>query len=804
MLKFFASLSILICSVLLGTAQVAGGIMDFEIDTNTNRYTIYTTLYHIGGQAIPQNISIGGPYSHVQTLQKRDTLSFIDCASPVVKSVYKSSSIFLPVPSQSGLTLSYTACCSPDFDNLVNDSIFYISLTIYRQNIPFQSGYMHPRTGTWSSTSPPLFNLRERGSAQSIQFSHISVNPRVDSIQSTLAWPFINAFDRVTWAGGYDQLSPFPDSTENPLNAANQVSSGGFLNFNVQSSSDSSKYYIYGIRNNHYRNGLRIARQFSSGLTILKDADTVSQKPLLQLISDGNIQTSTATVPVFKYQVYVDDTLEVLLRADHPTGGGIQAAYTGNNLLKGLLANPNYSQASVTAFNGSPASFFAMDSNLISLQWSPLLDNFSQGPRFTSYFFQFRDDDCVLPASQEFIVEVELKLRPRIASEFGFPFVNRSQAICEGDSIHLTVIGDTVDFFWQHPDLSSSATTNLVELSFKPSASGWIFLQALNGGKLDSLLITFSNEDSVQIFNTGTELFFDSVAFSSVLPAIWMYNNNLPLYINGPNRKFPIQGAGTYNWSFNGQGVTCSYNSEIEQVNSDQIWGAFLPSLGSVSLNPISNRLYIDFNVSNTKGLEKVFILGLAPGSTPNFGGRPQVVNLKLMKGAATIVQNTQSFLGTTELVLNVNRVLDAGDDYRLIIELDKDDYYHTINPQNLSFPFNSGDITIKAMGGLGQNGFGFPVNHFSVIGLKYNQAILNEREVVLEDFKVYPNPSSDYIRLEFKGESECYYQLLDLNGRVILSDGLKSGESIHIAHLPKGIYQLKLANGSTKKIVKS
>ena len=139
-----------------------------------------------------------------------------------------------------------------------------------------------------------------------------------------------------------------------------------------------------------------------------------------------------------------------------------------------------------------------------------------------------------------------------------------------------------------------------------------------------------------------------------------------------------------------------------------------------------------------------------------------------------------------------------------MIIELDKDDYYHTINPQNLSFPFNSGDITIKAMGGLGQTGFGFPVQHFAVLGLKYNQAIFSEREVVLEDFKVYPNPSSDYIRLEFKGEAEHYYQLLDLSGRVILSDGLKSGESIHIAHLPKGIYQLKLANGSTKKIVKS
>jgi hypothetical protein len=66
-------------------------------------------------------------------------------------------------------------------------------------------------------------------------------------------------------------------------------------------------------------------------------------------------------------------------------------------------------------------------------------------------------------------------------------------------------------------------------------------------------------------------------------------------------------------------------------------------------------------------------------------------------------------------------------------------------------------------------------------------------------NLQVYPNPFTNTLRLSHKGTA----QLLDVHGRVALSQPVEAGEELKVANLPKGMYLLRLQSVGGKLYVR-
>lgn len=70
-------------------------------------------------------------------------------------------------------------------------------------------------------------------------------------------------------------------------------------------------------------------------------------------------------------------------------------------------------------------------------------------------------------------------------------------------------------------------------------------------------------------------------------------------------------------------------------------------------------------------------------------------------------------------------------------------------------------------------------------------------------NIKVYPNPATDFIRIE--GLSEIVeFQIFNTSGALVKSGKVANGQNIGINHLPKGVYLFKLENGKALKFIKN
>lgn len=83
------------------------------------------------------------------------------------------------------------------------------------------------------------------------------------------------------------------------------------------------------------------------------------------------------------------------------------------------------------------------------------------------------------------------------------------------------------------------------------------------------------------------------------------------------------------------------------------------------------------------------------------------------------------------------------------------------------------------------------------------------ETKVIAEDFKIYPNPVSTFIGIQYLSENkEIKTEIIDSKGSNVLTTHLKSSrgfydEKINIGNLPAGVYFIKI-NGSKKAMTKT
>lgn len=75
-------------------------------------------------------------------------------------------------------------------------------------------------------------------------------------------------------------------------------------------------------------------------------------------------------------------------------------------------------------------------------------------------------------------------------------------------------------------------------------------------------------------------------------------------------------------------------------------------------------------------------------------------------------------------------------------------------------------------------------------------------KDIAIKELSIFPNPAQDFISIDFKGPTSTYrYQLYDLQANR-LDQGILS-ERLDLAHLPSGLYLLKIAEGPLARTIK-
>ena len=64
--------------------------------------------------------------------------------------------------------------------------------------------------------------------------------------------------------------------------------------------------------------------------------------------------------------------------------------------------------------------------------------------------------------------------------------------------------------------------------------------------------------------------------------------------------------------------------------------------------------------------------------------------------------------------------------------------------------------------------------------------------------FEIFPNPVSDILNIRFllKETSKKHVEIININGQIVLTKGIKSGvehAEIDVSELPKGVYFIRL-----------
>lgn len=808
MLKYLARLAIFFFALPISAQQILGGAIDFEIDTTTNSYTFYTTTYQRGLLNLTPNAFLTGPVAISQQLFLRDTLTFADCSEPIIRSVYKTfQPVQLSVPGASGSVFVFSRCCNHQYENIPQLRSSISTLTIRSDWDSVNQVPTHPRVGTWSSVKPELISIRERGLPQSVQFSKISVDPLIDSVQSEIVRTYsgTSGLMPLNYTLGYSALSPFPDSTENPLNASNQISSGGIINFNVQPDGDTAKYYIYAVKYDNYKDGRLISSQLVNNSLILLEINNQRATPLVSLRKDGITQNVNSNSQVFSYDVKVGDTLEVLLKAIHPFQKSTLLTNDGSNLnLTHLNSAPLYSQASLIPQNGFGGTLQSTDSNLVLFRFIPLGNNYVLGPKSIEYNFNFSEGYCIYPERQGFKIRIDLDMDPAIGDELGQLIVADTIKLCIGDSINVQSLGDSLNFLWEHPVLTNTNLAQQGEISFFPISNSWLYLGDTMGNRTDSVYLYHDIPPMIPLQRNLNSFSFNPNAISALMPAYWLYNGVLPLYSPKTITEMPIQGSGTYGWQLEDPRFDCPLLSEVDTVMDDNVWGSLFEDIDLVVGETYPNRIRVFIEVTSDKKIDSVYFLGFDPFATPRFSLRNQLVFFDLYEDNVKIVGSTNVFLGTTKIAFGLGKVLEAGKQYHFDFTLDPDDVYNAKDLNDVVYPLVHNDIIVKGVQRFASLNSITQSNSCPQIGFKYNESI-STREEALFQLSIYPNPSTDRIKVSMPDNSlQEIFDIHDIKGKTLMHGAIKHGQTIDISHLPKGIYYLKLANGFSEKIVKS
>ena len=126
----------------------------------------------------------------------------------------------------------------------------------------------------------------------------------------------------------------------------------------------------------------------------------------------------------------------------------------------------------------------------------------------------------------------------------------------------------------------------------------------------------------------------------------------------------------------------------------------------------------------------------------------------------------------------------------RIILE----ELQHTNTNSDPNLPLHTMDTLSETMNALKNKGYTTDFN------LKKDHLICEKCD---KEIQVYPNPFNETVKVHWSESSnKKNYQVLSLEGKLILKGNIFSNQSIDLRFLPKGVYLLKIEN-QIKKLIK-
>jgi len=89
----------------------------------------------------------------------------------------------------------------------------------------------------------------------------------------------------------------------------------------------------------------------------------------------------------------------------------------------------------------------------------------------------------------------------------------------------------------------------------------------------------------------------------------------------------------------------------------------------------------------------------------------------------------------------------------------------------------------------------------FRIVGENATAGLNNEKQTKM--FKIYPNPSDNFVQVELSGEESLDLEIYAIDGTLTLSESVENGTTIDVGNWKKGVYILRIEGFIEKLIVK-
>jgi hypothetical protein len=264
----FQKLSFFITLFLVSQISVASHIIGGEItwdNTSNGQYIFKLVLYRdCSGLPLPTgNNFITGPSGNI-SLSYNAAQSGTIVANPngngclIERGIYLSAPVSLNgTPPATGWEFVYSTCCRNTSENLNGSPGLYLRSTMYPYVPPGANNALN--TSQAYDRSPQFLTGPVRVATDGPhQINYQGVDPDHDSVAYSFAAPFESAGTGVAFSAGYTLNSPFPDSSENPLNGPNTIDPYSGI-IDVETYNANSGFYASALKVSTYRNGQLIA-----------------------------------------------------------------------------------------------------------------------------------------------------------------------------------------------------------------------------------------------------------------------------------------------------------------------------------------------------------------------------------------------------------------------------------------------------------------------------------------------------------------------------------------------------------------
>ena len=216
--------------------------------------------------------------------------------------------------------------------------------------------------------------------------------------------------------------------------------------------------------------------------------------------------------------------------------------------------------------------------------------------------------------------------------------------------------------------------------------------------------------------------------------------------------------------------------NDATPITVDVVTGLDMP----FALKLIENELYIaeanNGPINGGNKISKININETTPAAVDVVTGLKRPVALELIGSDLYILEQDAYKISKIDLSQVIPNTVDV------ITELE----------HPFSFIINGNDFYISS--------YYFFYNR--VYKVSVNTLSLNKFSTSINNLKLYPNPSIDFVKIKGLIKNENY-TIYNLQGTDIINGNISENEGIYIKNLTSGLYFLKFENGNTLKFIK-